>query len=146
MTLLTKRIRAVILLATSSALPFFVACCGAKTEGSAQDTEGGAKGQPDADAACADELANALHALEQASTCDTADDCELVTTRSWQLSEMSIGMGNGQVLLNKDADQQGVIEAAAALSDCGGNLGPTHEGWDGPIACEDNHCTAANHD
>ena len=172
MILLEKRIRLVSLVADSTALPCFSACNGARTEGSAQDTAaqtsaqggadpgpaqggaaqgfrdagrgGGAEGRPDPDTACADELADALHALEQGSTCDTADDCELVSTRSPQLSEKSIGIANGQVLLNKDAYHQGVIEAAAVLSACGGNTGPNNLGWDGPIVCEDGHCAAGS--
>lgn len=182
MILLKKRIRLVSLVAASTALACFVACNGASTEGSAQDTVaqtsqggaepslaqggaepslaqggaaqgfrdagpgGGVKGQLDPDAACADELADALHALDQASTCDTSDDCELVSTLSWQLSEKSIGMDNGEVLLNKNAYQQSVIEAAAVLSTCGGNLGPSGAAWVGTVVCEDHHCTAGSPD
>ncbi len=154
MTKLAKRIRLVTLV--TATLPFSVTCNGAKTEGSAQgkpvqasqnpSPKGGAEGQADAaatDAVCADELTDALDALEQNSNCDTVDDCELVSTLSWQLSEQSIGMDNGQVLLNKDAAQQDVTEAAAVLSACGGDLGPSDIGWEGTVVCEDKHCAAA---
>lgn len=162
MAIFIKRTMLAIPLVATSMLAFFGACNDAGSDGS---TQGSQKQEPreggcadgaapdavdadrcDADLSCADELATALRLLNENSSCDTADDCELVSTLSPQLSERSIGLDNGQVLLNVDADPQSVIDAAAALSACTGNLGPSSVGFDTEsIVCQNNRCSAASH-